>query len=151
MPDDLRLAVQQAIAHPRTREVVEDVYVGLAAEIARQKPLCVMSGRCCHFETYGHRLYVTTLELAAFVSQYDKVTKDKWNGQGCPFQVSRMCGVHASRPFGCRVYFCDMNSDAWQREVYERFHVRIKRLHESLAIPYFYVEWRDALRQLGVV
>jgi hypothetical protein len=59
--------------------------------------------------------------------------------------------VHPIRPFGCRIFFCDATATEWQNEQYERFHARIKRLHEELAIPYFYVEWRLALRSLDLL
>ncbi len=30
--------------------------------------MCVASGKCCKFERYGHRLYVTTAELEYFAA-----------------------------------------------------------------------------------
>ena len=39
------------------------------ADIAARKPVCRASGRCCKFEQYGHRLYVTQAELIHFQSQ----------------------------------------------------------------------------------
>lgn len=47
------------------------------------------------------------------------------------------------------MFFCDPSSTEWQNEAYERFHAEIRSLHESLAVPYFYIEWRAALRMLG--
>ena len=69
---------------------------------------------------------------------------------GCPFQVDRLCSVHAIRPFGCRIFFCDPTSQQWQNERYELFHAELKRLHEGLGVPYFYVEWRAAPGALGL-
>ena len=48
------------------------------------------------------------------------------------------------------MFFCDASAAAWQNEQYERFHADLKRLHERLGVPYFYVEWRQALRALGL-
>ena len=48
------------------------------------------------------------------------------------------------------MFFCDATSTDWQNETYERFHARLKRLHEELGVPYRYVEWRQALRELGL-
>jgi Fe-S-cluster containining protein len=67
---------------------------------------------------------------------------------GCPFQVDGLCGVHGIRPFGCRIFFCDETSTAWQHEMYERLHGRLRALHDELQVPYFYVEWRFALRAI---
>jgi Fe-S-cluster containining protein len=160
--ENLASAVRAAAGRAEVREAVEGVYRDVAAAVAERRPACVMSGRCCRFEEYGHRLYVTTVELATFVHGMEDPRNKfrglsggalsanaesggEWDGTGCPFQVSKLCGVHGIRPFGCRIYFCDATSTAWQQEAYEAFHGRLKRLHESLGVPYFYVEWRAAL------
>src|SRR5262249_30797166 len=119
------------------------------------KPICNTSGRCCRFDELGHRLYVTTVELAAFVYELElsgAKSRDvgTWDGTGCPFQVGGLCGVHVIRPFGCRIFFCDETATEWQNEQYERFHQHLKQLHQTLEVPYFYVEWRQALRALGL-
>ncbi len=48
------------------------------------------------------------------------------------------------------MFFCDATSTEWQNAAYERFHSELKRLHEELAVPYFYLEWRQALKFLGL-
>jgi Fe-S-cluster containining protein len=152
----LRSAVHEAARRQEVRAAVKAVYRDLAAEVEERRPVCVVSGRCCRFEEYGHRLYVTTMELAAFVHGLEATSRgealstsmNQWNGAGCPFQISKLCGVHAIRPFGCRIYFCDPTSTRWQQDAYELFHARLKRLHEELDVPYYYVEWRQALRAI---
>lgn len=129
-------------------EAVDAVYAALQTEIDRRAPRCDLSGRCCHFEMYGHRLYVTTIELAAFVAS-NKVAAEP-NPGSCPFQRGKLCAAHASRPFGCRIFFCDPTADEWQREKYEQFHGQLKRLHETFAVPYHYLEWRAALSELEI-
>jgi Fe-S-cluster containining protein len=141
----LRDAVLAAAARAEVAEAVEGVYLDLARDVAERRPVCAVSGRCCRFEEYGHRLYVTTIELAAFVRGLEKGPGEGSDGRGCPFQIGKLCGVHAIRPFGCRVFFCDETATAWQQEAYERYHARLKALHERLDVPYFYVEWRAAL------
>ena len=155
---DLRRAVEEAAGRPEVRATVQSIYDDLAVQVEERRPLCIVSGRCCRFEEYGHRLYVTTLELAAFAHNFGELPKPpalleaiaSWNGGGCPFQVGKLCGVHAARPFGCRVFFCDPTSTDWQQQAYETFHARLKRLHEQFDVPYFYVEWRTALKALGL-
>ncbi|HZL35502.1 MAG TPA: hypothetical protein VFC78_09345, partial [Tepidisphaeraceae bacterium] len=70
---------------------------------------------------------------------------------GCPFQIAGLCTAHPIRPFGCRLFFCDATSTAWQHELYEQLHGQLRRLHDELAVPYHYVEWRFALRALGII
>ena len=146
---DLRLAVEAAAARPDVAAAVGRVYADIQAAIDDRRPVCTASGRCCNFEAYRHRLYVSTLELAAFV-RGAPVATSVWDGTGCPFQGGGLCTVHPIRPFGCRMYFCDPTSTQWQNDAYERFHGALKRLHEELGVPYFYVEWRAALAALGL-
>ena len=145
----LRDSVMQAATRPEIREAVARVYADLQREIDARRPICSASGRCCRFDEFGHRLYVTTIELAAFISNLPEQPAQA-NPGGCPFQVEGLCSVHTIRPFGCRVFFCDSTSDDWQHQQYERFHADLKRLHEELEVPYQYVEWRDGLRQLDL-
>lgn len=170
-PDELSIAVAEASARPEVTRAVRAVYEELGRRVAERRPVCRASGRCCRFEEFGHRLYVTTVELAAFVADL-RTTGDRqqqqgvapllrtslpvlgqsaqWNGTGCPYQVDGLCSVHGVRPFGCRVFFCDETSDDWQHEQYEQLHAELKRLHDDLAVPYAYIEWRQALRLLGL-
>jgi Fe-S-cluster containining protein len=153
---DLAEIVRAAAGRDDVVSAIRAVYDRLADRVARRRPLCIASGRCCRFEEFGHRLYVTTIELAAFFAELPGHVEGnrlaarfgEWDGTGCPFQVQRMCGVHAIKPMGCRLFFCDASSTQWQQEEYERFHVEIKLLHETLDVPYRYLEWRAGLRAL---
>ncbi len=124
---------------------------------------CQQSGRCCRFESFGHRLYMTGLEIAWFrllvgdppgtppvvppVDSSDPTSLPVLDVKqdGCPYQVAGACSVHPDRPFACRVFFCQEGSDAWQSEQYEAFQAEIKKLHEELGLPYRYMEWRQGL------
>ncbi len=66
---------------------------------------------------------------------------------GCPFQVAKLCGVHALRPLGCRIYFCDQAAQGWQQDLSEALLVRIRSLHDQFDIPYRYGEWRAMLQK----
>src|SRR5688572_15421937 len=148
---ELRDAVRAAAARADVRDAVANVYHALQEQIELRRPVCVTSGRCCRFEEFGHRLLVTTMELAAFSAARGFADPPTATAASCPFQQEKLCTVHAIRPFGCRVFFCDETSTDWQRHQYESFHAELKRLHERLAVPYFYVEWRQALRALTPV
>jgi len=66
---------------PETRQSVaarvSDILREVEGEIAARKPVCLASGRCCKFETYGHRLYVTTAELVHFAERLEVGTVKK--------------------------------------------------------------------------
>lgn len=163
-----RAAVLSAKDRADVREAVRDVYLDVTDAVLRRKPRCSTSGDCCHFDRFGHRLFVTTIEVAVFLDQLPLVTvslpaagrlklypqqlgrADPPDGEGCPFQVSGLCSVHAIRPFGCRIFFCDPTAADWQRKQYEYFHARLRRIHDELGIAYAYVEWREALAAVGL-
>lgn len=147
--DQFRMAVDHAAVRPEVAAAVRRVYKSLAARVAARKPVCDASGRCCRFEDYGHRLFVTTVELAAFAASVEPKPSE-WDGTGCRYQVGGKCGVHADRPFGCRMFYCDPSAGEWQEAEYERYHKRLKRLHAALGVPYYYVEWREALGAAGL-
>src|SRR5690242_13841016 len=58
-----------AVQDPAIAAEIESIYARAAEAIEARKPVCVASGRCCHFEAYGHRLYVTGLEAAYTLSR----------------------------------------------------------------------------------
>ena len=136
------------------------------AEIATKRPVCRSSGRCCKFESYGHRLYVTAAEVAHFAqahhaarietqkseSENRVVSLNQFFAQpaptGCPYQIDNLCTAREARPLGCRVYFCDENAQSWQNDLYEKYHAQLRALHDRFAVPYRYLEWRAALREL---
>ena len=152
---------------PDVRSAMAAFYDQVDTDVAARRPVCQVSGRCCRFEEYGHRLYVTTLELQYFADvQLPAAPSPAFvpnaapglalplyqpDGQfrpGCPFQVKGLCTARQARPLGCRIYFCDASSQDWQNEVYERYHRRLIELHTSRGTPYHYREWRQALALL---
>jgi Fe-S-cluster containining protein len=160
----LESAVRLASQRAEVLAEVHGAYAELQSRIEQRRPICVASGKCCHFERYGHRLYVSTMELAAFVAAIEAVGGNPaaaprrgaegaqgWDGTGCPFQIGKLCGVHGFRPFGCRVFFCDPTATGWQQEQYEQFHGKLRKLHDELGVPYFYVEWRAGLAAMRFV
>src|SRR4029079_16260942 len=78
------------------------------ADIAARRPVCRASGRCCKFEEYGHRLYVTAAERVHFRKHKTRNTKHETveeghtvvslplffaseSPKGCPYQVEGLC------------------------------------------------------------
>ncbi len=165
----LREAVREARKRPDLQSRVRALYADVQRQVDLRQPRCDISGRCCRFEEYGHRLFVTTIEIAAFVESLSPVAAtsaspmraSEWATQGsqlqrqttdrsaCPYQVNKLCTVHLIRPFGCRIFFCDPTAADWQHAQYEHFHLRLRDLHAELDVPYLYVEWLEALRAMA--
>jgi Fe-S-cluster containining protein len=166
---------RRAIERADVRAGLEAVYARASSEIAARGPACWASGRCCNFDRAGHRLYVTGLEAAYTIMRLPeiaaegqrqravaseqgwtvsafgearlglRVLEDAKQRGGCPFQVRNLCGVHAIKPLGCRVYFCDQSAQDWQQDLSERLITEIKQLHDAFGVEYRYGEWRGML------
>ncbi len=142
----LYAAARDEVIADRLRELYNDLDLAVQA----RGPTCWSSGKCCHFEAYGHRLYVTALEIAWLLQQHATppiAAADVDLCGDCPFQQARLCGVHPLRPLGCRIFFCQAGTQDWQQELYEVFLRRLRQLHESHDLPYRYMEWRAGLAE----
>ncbi len=165
MTAPLATAWLHALENPRIVSDLESVYTDTAREIEARGPACWASGRCCNFQKTGHLLYVTGLEAAYMLSRLSNrpapgplpqlgdcaapLTPNSLAsalaGGTCPFLVGHLCGAHAMRPLGCRVYFCDRSAQQWQQDLCERMLARLRAIHDQHTIEYRYGEWRSML------
>ena len=60
---------REVALRPALQEDIAKIYREIDREIATRSPQCEASGRCCRFNTYGHLLYVTGIEIACFLRQ----------------------------------------------------------------------------------
>lgn len=138
---------------------IRDLYAEIDQAIAARGPTCWISGRCCNFDAFGHRLFVTGLEIAWVLGQHQSTDKQSASPQRaannfqieaegpCPFQVNGLCNIHLIRPMGCRIFFCQQGTDQWQGELYERFLTQLHVVHDRYGVPYRYMEWRLGLTE----
>jgi len=129
-------------------KAVEDLYQDIERHLEGLDPACENCGKCCGFENFGHRLYVTTLEMLYFRHGSphsgrpdNSVNKLKFTEGKCPYQKSRGCTRRRQRPAGCRIFFCrDLPTD-FQNELSEMVQDRLKRLHQHFQAVYYYTDW----------
>lgn len=143
-PDELyELAADQDLISE-----VQHLYDQLAHEIDQQRPACIARGLCCHFDDYGHRMFVTSAEWAYVVNSGRlPAPPPESNGQ-CPFQAGRLCTLRDHRPLGCRLFYCERKSAGLQGPMYEKYLKALKKLIEKRGINYQYVEWLYGLGQM---
>lgn len=113
------------------------IYDDLAAEITQLAPICEISGRCCRFIEYGHRLYLTRPEAELLLSEGLPDGAEITSGT-CPFQIDKLCTAREKRPFGCRVFFCDPNYAGHAEVLTEKYLSHLKRLHQATETPWEY-------------
>jgi Fe-S-cluster containining protein len=128
------------------RRRVLEIYREADAAVAAAGPVCVASGRCCHFKEYGHTLFLSSLEadvLLAAAPPYDRpVSTDN-----CPFQRNSLCTAREPRPLGCRVYYCDTNYQETGTQITETYLRRLKDLAEEFDVPWQYAPLHLFLNQ----
>lgn len=96
---------------------------------------CRSCGECCHFETYGHRLYATVLEVLFLVSRSGKARR-RFGPDSCGYQSGAQCTAREGRPLACRLFFC--GEDSPDSSDYERALEKIRALTESAELPWDY-------------
>lgn len=139
-----------AVADPAVASELLAIHEVIRDQIEARGPACWASGRCCRFGTAGHRLYVTGLETAHLVRHLARAptraeVEAARRRDDCPFLIANACSVHAIKPTGCRIYFCDASAEAWQHDLSERVLAMLRSLHERHGIEYRYGEWRTML------
>lgn len=139
-------AVAACQACPDFLAALQDIYTELDGQIAQLGLACRGCGHCCDFAAAGHRLYVSSGELARLILTPPPVAA--LAPLRCPYQQGSQCLARPGRALGCRTYFCQAGSDEASTALYERYHAAIRRLHEQLGLPYLYVELTGALAQL---
>jgi hypothetical protein len=108
----------------------------------------MLSGRCCRFREHGHTLFVSAPEIQFFLAGAPEPSRPLDQGDTCPWQdqIGR-CTARASRPLGCRIYFCDPDYQIAAHELSERFLTRVKRLADIYELTWDYAPLHQHLRE----
>ncbi|HNX27081.1 MAG TPA: hypothetical protein PKK48_06700 [Phycisphaerae bacterium] len=142
-PKDIVTAASAALNGESPQKFLAEIQETLVAaqrEIDACNPQCDACGRCCLFETAGHRLYVSTGELALLLSGE---IPPKNGPLHCRWQISDRCTVRETRPLGCRVFYCKTDLC----DIYEKFHRKLVNIHKKYGISYFYAEMTAAAEE----
>ncbi len=164
-------SIMEAARRPEVLAAMQRLYEEADRAIAEQNATCWNSGECCRFGRYGHRLFVTTLEVAFYVAKneddstqhpaHDAFTRHEptllslpvYNESAaaadtCPHAYEGRCHVRGSRPLGCRIFYCDPAAQHWQGPMTEAYLTQLRMLHEQYEVPYVYADWMSVLRAL---
>jgi Fe-S-cluster containining protein len=151
---------------------VEEIYKWLDEQIIVNKisaGICDACGKCCNFDSFGHRLYVTTPEMLYFADKVGSqnitghfitvipaeagIQKLDFNtipsikpmtGGRCNYQIEGKCSVYPYRFAGCRIFCCKSNAD-FQSDLTETALKKFKALCDEFQIPYRYVDLPTAI------
>lgn len=133
---------------PRLKSGLLQIYDDLARDLNQLAPVCDLSGRCCRFKDYGHRLYLTRTE-AELLLEEGLPAGSTVNEDGCPFQHGLLCTAREKRPFGCRVFFCDPRYAGQAEKLSEKYLAQLRVLHEQTNTPWEYGELFPYLQEFA--
>jgi len=99
---------------------------------------CTQCGSCCHFDTFGHKLYVSSLEFA-YVSEHKLIPKIVNSGH-CPYLKGQHCEARNFRMLGCRTFFRLHQPEDSERAqaLYETYLKKLKDLYLDHNIQWEY-------------
>lgn len=140
-------AINRAAGRAEVVEAMCEFYREVDARVLARQAVCCNRGLCCRFGEYGHRLFVTTLEVAHYLAQGPAAMPAQESV--CPHAVQGRCVARERRPMGCRIFYCDPAAQDWQGPLTEELLGKLRRLHEQLDVPYYYMEWLGVLRALA--
>ena len=126
----------------RLIERVQLVYDWLDSEIRGNESFadnCKGCGECCDFDSFDHRLFITTPELKYLL---DKLGVDKLEAMAsgcCPYNINGKCTVYEYRFAGCRIFYCNADKE-FQSWLSESALAKFKSICEDFQIPYRYME-----------
>ena len=127
-------------------EQVDAIYQGLRNELVQLDQQCTACGQCCDFESFGHRLYITTPELIYFRHFVAPPIKEMATGV-CPYCVDGKCTVYPYRFAGCRIFTCKGDAEKENRICEEAIR-RLKSLCDGYGLDYHYVSLPQGLKML---
>lgn len=107
---------------------------------------CGACGKCCDFDAYDHRLFITTPELLYFINRMSpEPIKQMPSGQ-CPYQIENKCTAHPHRFAACRIFACKENPDL-QSKLSEQTIEKLKSICQQFDTDYRYMDLKTALNQ----
>lgn len=113
--------------------------------VEKSKP-CKACGKCCDFDSFDHRLFITGPELIYFQAGLKGRKLRPMTAGKCPYNVGGKCGAYSHRFAGCRIFSCTGDTDS-QSKITESAVKKFKAICERFDIAYRYIDLSTALNQ----
>ena len=140
MPTERKIEITGAVA---------EVYDWIDSQISQNPPQCEACGKCCDFESYDHRLFVTSPELIFFASKVGPDMIKPMPAGRCPYNIDGKCTVYAYRFGGCRIFSCKGDKD-FQSRLSEQAVEKFKSICDRFNLAYSYTDLRAALNSTSI-
>ncbi len=113
------------------------IYKKLDTELMKLSPGCDACGACCHFDTFGHELYASTIEVN-YILRNVKMPPFDTEKRICPFLVNKKCTIRKYRTLGCRVFYCNPQYRDVSQEIYNKYYKMVKDIAIKNQIEWHY-------------
>ncbi len=136
--------------NPLVKKVAE-LYEWLDSEISLHSQLagrCDACGKCCDFESYDHRLFVTPPELIYLAANQGSENIKLMPTSLCPYNISDKCTIYKYRFAGCRIFCCKADRD-FQSRLSESILRKFKLICTEFQIPHLYTDLPTALNSFS--
>ena len=142
--------MENTTPNPGSDQAIDEIYTWVDEQVAAASPRCEISGACCRFREYGHRLYISRVEAERLFevplpaeNQTDESVSPETVKEVCPYQSRGLCTARGARPLACRIFFCDPEFDQAGQELTEEALKRLKSVHIQYQIPWEYRQLAD--------
>jgi hypothetical protein len=126
---------------------VAEIYDWLDSQIESHRNLagsCKACGKCCDFENFDHKLFVTSPELIYLSANLHGENLKPMKTSRCPYNVDGRCTIYECRFAGCRIFCCNGDAD-FQNGLSESAIKKFKSLCDEYQVEYRYSELATAL------
>ena len=106
--------------------MLKDLYEQVDSELSSVQPECSACGKCCDFETSGHQVWASEIEIEYLLTNAPAAYPQNLEQGKCPYWRDNKCAAHNFRLLGCRAFHHDKDSQEKCREIYEKYLARIK-------------------------
>ena len=130
---------------------VAEIYDWLDEQIRLTDSLvgrCDGCGKCCDFESFDHRLFVTPPELMYLAAKLGGENLKPMPDSRCPYHLICECTVYKYRFAGCRIFSCKADTD-FQSSLSESALKKFKSICIEFKIPYRYTDLASALNSFA--
>ncbi|RKY06668.1 MAG: hypothetical protein DRP65_11485 [Planctomycetota bacterium] len=140
MPTDIEIEIADAVGQ---------VYYRIDSQIGQYPAKCQECGKCCDFEGYDHRLFVTSCEVIYFAAKLDPDKIKPMPASRCPYNIDGKCTVYPFRFAGCRIFSCKRDKD-FQNQLSEQISEKLKNICEEFRLTYRYTDLPIALNKATI-
>ena len=126
---------------------IADLYSWLDARISQTpncRSRCNACGKCCDFETFDHRLFITSPELIYLKTNLPPENILPMPAETCPYNIDAKCRIYPHRFASCRIFSCRDDNDL-QSQLTEAAITKLRSICCEFNIPYSYTDLKTAL------